>query len=155
MSMGRSPPRFSAATSQSNDFEESLAQAIWGERVRVLVVDSNARSRRTLANMCELFGCSTSLARDGLEAEKAARSTMFDLVLVDVDTAIMDGLEATHAIRDQAERPTPVFAVTRNHAISDLRSYADAGMVGAIPKPVRASRVLEAITTAIESHKGF
>jgi CheY-like chemotaxis protein len=130
---------------------EPLVQTSSGARVHVLIADDNDTNRKVLAGMCDLFDCSSILAKDGVEAVEAFCTMPFDIILMDIDMPRMDGIEATRTIRAASERGrrVPIIAVTASVDPSDLRRYAEAGMNGVVPKPIEASRLLEAISTAV------
>ncbi len=142
---------------QSFDFsgsdleDEPLVAGPSGARARVLIADDNDTNRRVLAAMCELFGCASQVAKDGVEAVEAFADGEFDLVLMDVQMPRMDGVEATRAIRQgsAAGRRAPILAVTANTDSADVRRYLAAGMAGVVAKPIEAGRLLEAMTAAL------
>ena len=74
---------------------------------------------------------------DGLEALKAVRQSAFDLVLMDMHMPVMDGLEATLAIRagEPAGRRVPIIAMTANVMPEARQACKDAGMDDFLPKP--------------------
>jgi CheY-like chemotaxis protein len=130
---------------------EPLVQTPAGEKVHVLIVDDNDTNRRVLSGMCELFDCATFLAKDGIGAVEAFCTTPFDIILMDIEMPRMGGLEATRLIRSMSElgRRIPIVAVTASVSPSDVSSYHDAGMNAVVAKPIEASRLLEAISTAV------
>jgi CheY-like chemotaxis protein len=143
----RPPP---TASESAND-DEPLVQTASGGRAHVLIVDDNDTNRKVLAGMCELFDCSSFLAKDGVEAVEAFCTMPFDVILMDIDMPRMDGIEATRIIRGCWEpgRTIPIIAVTASNDPTDLRAYADVGMNGVVTKPIDASSLLEAITKAV------
>lgn len=78
--------------------------------------------------------------RDGLRAVGALRDTPFDLVLMDIQLPVMDGLEATRLIRGgeagRDRRHTPVIAMTAYAMNGDREAFLGAGMDGYISKPL-------------------
>jgi two-component system, sensor histidine kinase len=130
---------------------EPLVQMPSGAKVHVLIADDNDTNRKVLAAMCDLFDCSSFLAKDGVEAVEAFFTMPFDVILMDIDMPRMDGIEATRTIRAGSAhgRRVAIIAVTASIEPSDLRTYADAGMNGVVPKPIEASRLLEAISSAV------
>jgi CheY-like chemotaxis protein len=139
------------ASFEPADDAEPLVQTNAGAKVHALIVDDNDTNRKVLAAMCELFDCSSFLAKDGVEAVEAFCTMPFDIILMDIDMPRMDGIEATRIIRGCWEpgRSIPIVAVTASVDPSDLRVYAEAGMNGVVAKPIDASRLLEAISKAV------
>jgi CheY-like chemotaxis protein len=128
-----------------------LIQTPSGAKVHALIVDDNDGARKMLAAMCELFDCSSFLAKDGVEAVEAFCSMTFDVILMDIDMPRMDGLAAARAIRAGSwrGRRVPIIAVTASVDPPEIRTYLDAGMNDLMPKPIEASRVLETISAAV------
>ncbi|MGH8638280.1 MAG: response regulator, partial [Burkholderiales bacterium] len=73
----------------------------------------------------------------------------FDLVLMDIQMPVMDGLDATRAIRrlerEQGRNPTPIVALTANARPSDIQRSRDAGCDGHLSKPVSKRALLSTI----------
>jgi CheY-like chemotaxis protein len=130
---------------------EPLVQMPSGAKVHVLIADDNDTNRKTLAAMCELFDCSSFLAKDGVEAVEAFFTMTFHIVLMDIDMPRMDGIAATRAIRagSEAGRRVPIIAVTASVDPSDIRRYAEASMDGVVATPIEASKLLEALSKAV------
>lgn len=121
-----------------------------GTALRILAADDNAMSRLLLRTILEQVGARTQLASDGAEAVSAAGETAFDIILLDLHMPVLDGLAATRAIRGAgANRLTPILALTGDASPTTMRACLDAGMSGHIEKPVDASRLLAAITSAL------
>ena len=68
----------------------------------ILIVDDNATNRVVAQALCEMFGCTSECAEDGLEAVEAVKNRHFDLILMDIKMPRMDGVQATRAIRAHA-----------------------------------------------------
>jgi two-component system, sensor histidine kinase len=109
-----------------------------------LVVDDNATNRVVAQTLVEMFGGSSEAAEDGVEALEAARSGRFDLIL-------MDGIEATRAIRALPGRAgaVPIIALTANAGPEDTQAYLAAGMCEVVEKPMEAEALLAAIQSAL------
>jgi len=119
----------------------------------VLIVDDNEINLRICKSLCELLGFTSEFARDGLEAVDAVRIGKFDLVLMDVCMPNMDGVEATLAIRSMSgvRAEVPIIAVTANAEPSEIKTYLQAGMRAVVEKPIRVSRLFEAIGDVFEA----
>ena len=148
MSDRRPTPPSPCATA---DAPEHLIQTASGAKARVLIVDGDDADRRLLAGMCELFDCTSFLAKDGVEAVEAFSALPFDIVLMAVDLPRMDGIEAARAIRRDVGRSggVPILAVTAETDPARVGAYREAGMSGVLPKPIEASRLLEAVSLAL------
>jgi two-component system sensor histidine kinase/response regulator len=125
----------------------------------VLLVEDNATNRRVAELFLERAGCGVVLATNGREALEALRERPVDLVLMDVQMPVMDGLEATRRIR--AEIPggarLPVVGLTANALKEQLDACRAAGMDDVIAKPIERERleaVLERYAPAIGTRTG-
>ena len=110
----------------------------------LLVVEDNPVNRELLVELLRLNGHRVSQAQDGAEGVRVAESERPDAILMDVSMPVMDGLDATRAIRSGvAARDVPIIGVTA-HADPEkrLRFIAD-GMTEVLSKPVDL-RLLEA-----------
>ena len=130
-----------------------------GPRLHVLIVDDNATNRLVAEAFCDMFGCTSDSAEDGLEALEAVKVRRYDVILMDVKMPRMDGVEATRAIRSMAgpAAQTPIVALTANADPEDIRRYTSVGMAGVVEKPIKADRlaeVLNAVLEATESPEG-
>ena len=97
-----------------------------------------------------VLGCQVEVAANGLEAVEAARDGTYDLVLMDCQMPVMDGLEATRTIRQQemaqaGDRHLPIVALSANAFDSDRDACLAAGMDGFLVKPLQASALQEAL----------
>ena len=119
--------------------------------MRVLGVDDNATNRFVLRAVLEAAGCTVELAENGEEAVRAAVATDFDAILMDVHMPVMDGLDATRAIRALGGRhaATPIIAVTAEALPEQVERAGAAGMNRHVTKPIRPDRLLEALADAI------
>ncbi|HWQ87563.1 ATP-binding protein [Brevundimonas sp.] len=117
------------------------------ETLHVLVVDDNATNRFVAGKVLELFGCTFESAANGLEAVRQVQTKLFDLVLMDIKMPVMDGVEATRAIR-ALPAPVgriPILALTANADPRDEIEYLAAGMDGVSQKPIQPDALLNAI----------
>ncbi|MCA0366926.1 MAG: response regulator [Proteobacteria bacterium] len=124
--------------------------------LHVLVADDNAANRFVVGKLLEMFGCTTEMVENGCEAVAAVAARPFDLVLMDIKMPVMDGVQATRAIR-ALPAPTgalPILALTANADERDEMDYVAAGMNGVAQKPIQPDALLNAIRlvmTAAES----
>lgn len=120
------------------------------EQLRVLVAEDNPVNQSLALTVLRKFGIQAQLAGNGDEALQAVRSTTFDVVLMDVQMPIMDGLEATRAIRAlPADRAQPwIIAVTANAFEQDRKRCLEAGMDDFVSKPFRQEALRDALLHA-------
>jgi signal transduction histidine kinase/DNA-binding NarL/FixJ family response regulator len=115
--------------------------------LRVLVVDDVAVNRDLLVEMLGRHGHEVITAEDGREAVEAVRRELPDLVLMDVQMPVMDGVAATKRIRElplPAGR-VPILALTANVLASERERYLAAGMNASLIKPVNWTELLSAL----------
>ncbi|PZQ48500.1 MAG: hybrid sensor histidine kinase/response regulator, partial [Phenylobacterium zucineum] len=118
--------------------------------LRVLLVEDNATNRLIAGRMLEALGAQVSSAEDGVQGVAAARAG-FDLILMDIQMPVMDGIEATQRIRalPAPAGSAPILAMTANALAHQQASYLAAGMDGAIAKPLSPRALTQAIVQAL------
>jgi signal transduction histidine kinase/CheY-like chemotaxis protein len=119
---------------------------------RVLVTEDNAVNQLVARGMLEALGCEVVVARDGSEAIEAARKQTFDLVLMDLQMPVMDGVTATRALRERASdgERTPILALTAN-LTEETRDLAQrAGVDGFVAKPFSREDLASALARFLE-----
>lgn len=113
------------------------ADALIRRGARVLLVDDNEINREIASEILDGVGLSVQTATNGQEALDLLAAEAVDLVLMDIQMPVMDGLQATRAIRQQpALAHLPVIAMTANAFEEDRQICLDAGMNGYLTKPV-------------------
>jgi len=112
-----------------------------------LIVEDQPINTEILRRMLVKAGFAVTLAGNGHEAVEICKATSFDLILMDVQMPIMDGIQATRTIRalDNHRDTTPIIAVTA-HALSDeVQTCLSAGMNAHISKPYRFETLMGTI----------
>jgi len=111
-----------------------------GPRLEILLAEDNLVNQKVAGKMLERSGHKVTIAVNGQEAVAAFARQPFDLVLMDIQMPVMDGFEATQAIRDQEKdsgKHTPIIALTA-HAISGYREKCLAlGLDDYLSKPIK------------------
>ena len=115
--------------------------------IRILVVEDNQVNQKVVTTVLRKRGFSIEVAGDGTEAlAKLEKGPAFDLILMDVQMPVLDGLEATRLIRkDPRWKALPIVAMTAHAMIGDMERCLAAGMNGYISKPVHPSQLLETV----------
>ncbi len=104
---------------------------------RVLLVEDNPLNQEVALELLRSLGLPADLAEDGQQALDKLRSQPYDVVLMDMQMPVMDGLTATREIRRQpAWAHLPIIAMTANAMASDRQHCLDAGMNDHLPKPI-------------------
>lgn len=144
-------PRAETAGTQASNVEE-LPDLDLQDSPHVLIVDDNATNRVVAQALCEMFGCTSETAEDGVEAVECVRERRFDLVLMDIKMPRMDGVQATEAIRalPGPEGTIPIVALTANADPEDAKRYLAIGMAAVVEKPIKPERLRMAMNAALE-----
>jgi signal transduction histidine kinase/ActR/RegA family two-component response regulator len=118
----------------------------------ILLVEDNPINQEIARSMLEKMGHRVRLANDGAEAVSAVVEGRFDVILMDVQMPVMDGLEATARIRamDEPICRTPIIAMTANVLPQQIEAFQSAGMDDHLGKPFK----LEHLAAAIERWSG-
>ena len=112
-------------------------------RGRVLVVEDNKVNQKVALKVLERLGCEVDVAENGAEAIERCASVPFDLVLMDMQMPVMDGLTATTLIRQRefGKRRTPIVALTANAMNGEYDRCMSVGMDGFLTKPLNVERL--------------
>lgn len=129
----------------------AAAEPLQGQAPRVLVAEDTESNRYVIERVLRSIGCDTVIVTNGVEAVEAARSRSFDVILMDVMMPIMDGEQATRAIRalDGPSSRTPIIGVTAHSLQAERERLLSAGMTACLSKPVRRDVLETAIRTAL------
>ena len=114
---------------------------------RVLLVEDNEINTLLARILLEQVGLTVTSVANGLEAVDVFSAEQFDLVLMDVQMPVMDGVEATRRIRIQEGdgRRTPIIAMTANAMKRDREACLEAGMDDFVAKPLDANLFLTTV----------
>lgn len=140
------------ATSHREASRDALADAP-SDRLRILAVDDHPTNRRVLQLILEPLGVDLTLCEDGQQALHAVQQVDFDLVLMDLQMPVMDGLTATRAIRQleaaDARPRMPIIAVSANAMTHHKAEALEAGADLHIPKPFTPETLISGIEEAL------
>ncbi|MGE0439540.1 MAG: response regulator [Gemmatimonadales bacterium] len=116
--------------------------------MRVLLVDDNPVNQKVAAKMLTKLGCHVDLATNGKEAVEMWQRMPFELILMDCQMPVMDGYEATAAIRTygQREARVPIVALTANAMEGDRDRCLRAGMDDYLAKPIKLEELRTVLT---------
>ena len=113
---------------------------------RLLLAEDEPVNREFALCLLEGFGFVIDLAEDGRQALELAKQNPYALILVDMQMPVMNGVEATQAIRaDSLNRATPILAMTANASGADRDTCLAAGMNEHISKPVDPQKLFETL----------
>ncbi len=112
--------------------------------LRVLVAEDDEISRFTIARMLETLGCHHQVVGDGQAAVAAAAASPYDVVLMDLQMPLLDGCDATQAIRASGSR-IPILLLSASTAAEDLARARAAGVDANLAKPMSLSGLRRAL----------
>ncbi|MEK6261879.1 MAG: response regulator [Planctomycetota bacterium] len=127
-----------------------------GPRLRVLLAEDNLVNQRIAMRFVERLGHEIHVVDNGQQALDALEATPFDVVLMDIQMPVLDGLKATVALRQREQltgRHTPVIAVTAHAMSGDRDRCLAAGMDDYLSKPIQVTLLATALArvTAAQS----
>jgi two-component system, cell cycle response regulator DivK len=112
----------------------------------VLIVDDDPNSMKLTYDLLNVCGYTTLAAVNGLQAVEMAKSHIPDLILMDIQLPLMDGLSATRLIKaDIATRDIPIIAATAYAMKGDEEKVIEAGCSGYITKPIDIQVLLSTV----------
>ena len=110
------------------------------ENLRILVAEDNPINQKLIRTTLEQFGADVTLASNGSEAFELRKQNDYDLIFMDIQMPVMNGIEATKEILHYEQvnhlKHVPIVALTANALAGDRERYIEAGMDNYIPKPI-------------------
>ena len=121
------------------------------ENARVLLCEDIEINQEVAIGVLELFGIEPMLANNGLEAINLLEKQEVDVILMDVEMPVMDGYEATVAIRNSEKpyRDVPIIAMTGNVMKDEVDRYKAVGMDGYVAKPIEIYKLHAQLASVI------
>jgi len=142
----RGHPAGSAAAEQVDAGENNL---------RLLAAEDNPTNQQVLAAVMESLGIDIDIVPDGKQAVEAWRVGGYDLILMDIQMPVMDGIDAAREIRRreaaEGRRRTPIVALTANALTHQVAEYLAAGMDDHVAKPIEIAKLYDAISAALNA----
>ncbi len=121
--------------------------------LRILAAEDNPTNQLVLTTVLATFGLDVDIVGDGRQAVEAWRSGAYDLVLMDIQMPVMDGVAATRAIRaaeaQEGRARTPIIALSANAMTHQVKEYLEAGMDMHVAKPIQLTRLQEAFEAVL------
>ena len=123
-------------------------------RLNILLVEDGVANQKLAMALLRKWGHNATLAEKGQQAVDQWRTTRFDVILMDVQMPVMDGLEATRMIREleRASRTDvhiPIVAMTARAMKGDREKCLDAGMDDYLSKPIRRNELFQALRSHV------
>lgn len=120
----------------------------------VLIAEDNELNRFLAVSILKKWNANIHIAENGEEAVSALKNKEIDIVLMDIQMPIMDGIAASIAIRNELNSNVPIIALTANALESEKEKCWQAGMNEYITKPYNPQFLLEKIIFLIENNSG-
>ncbi len=147
-------------TRTANTSPELVEQAVQAQATqfdaKVLVTEDNIINQKLIKRVLEDHGITVDIANNGLEAFEKRRNNDYDLLFMDIQMPVMDGIEATHEIldfeEDEEEPHVPIVALTANALKGDRERFLAEGMDEYITKPIETTELLYILNKFL-SHK--
>lgn len=122
---------------------------------RILLVEDNKLNQEVALGLLEGEGLQVDVAQNGQEAIQLLATQPYDIVLMDMQMPVMDGLTATRHIRAMPQFKTlPIIAMTANAMEQDRERCAEAGMDDHVPKPIDPPQLMATLVKWIKPLKG-
>ncbi len=116
----------------------------------ILIAEDNQLNQQLMSLYMKRLGWDYKVVGDGLQAVESCRQEAFDLILMDVDMPVLDGIEATRYIR-LFNSYIPIIAITAYTDDSIRREVESAGMNSFIAKPCSRNDIFTAVTACLET----
>lgn len=118
---------------QLNEFDLS--------NLNVLVAEDNEVNQFYAETVLNNFGCNISIVSNGQDAFKVMKDGAYDIVLMDMQMPIMDGVAATKKIRNELDTSVKIIGLSANTVQDDIESCINAGMNSFLAKPYTPSQL--------------
>ena len=124
----------------SSDLQRDTSERLMMTSLRVLLAEDNLVNQFIVQAMMQDWGFKVDLASNGAEAIELFKKNNYEVILMDIQMPIMNGVEATTYIRsyeDVKKSKTPIIALTANPSKQFQKNYLQAGMEDVIVKPFK------------------
>jgi signal transduction histidine kinase/DNA-binding response OmpR family regulator/integral membrane sensor domain MASE1 len=144
------------ASDSSQSIEERGSNEAKLPSLDILLVEDNVFNQRVAVTLLEKNGHHVRVADNGRDALNILEKEHFDLVLMDVQMPVMDGMEATGVIRKMeryTQRRLPIIALTAHAMKGDRERFLDSGMDGYVTKPIRPEELWRVMREVIAASR--
>jgi signal transduction histidine kinase/DNA-binding NarL/FixJ family response regulator len=133
---------------QTNKTQARKPEVVF-DNLHILVAEDNRINQKLITTTLEQFGIRVTIAANGKEAVMLRKQNDYDLILMDIQMPVMNGMEATREILEYeaaSKLPhVPIIALTANALRGDREKYLEAGMDNYTPKPINLDLLKEII----------
>jgi signal transduction histidine kinase/DNA-binding response OmpR family regulator len=122
---------------------------------KILVAEDNFINQKLIKQILLKYGVEVELANNGLEAFEKRKGETYDLIFMDIQMPVMDGIEATHEILnyeiEEQLQHIPIVALTANALKGDRERFLSEGLDEYIPKPIETNELLFILRKFLEA----
>lgn len=140
---------FKSLLKKQNDTKENREKLYMFNNIHALVVEDNPINQKMIQHTLKNIGITVDTANNGKEGVEMYQQHHYDVVFMDIQMPIMNGIEATKAIiqyeKEQGMEHTPIIAVTANALKGDRERFMGEGMDEYISKPINLEKFLTAL----------
>ncbi|MEM6765308.1 MAG: response regulator [Bacteroidota bacterium] len=119
---------------------------------KILVVEDNPVNQLIIARNLSNYGFEVQVADHGGEAISLLQEQPFDIIFMDINMPVMDGIRATRIIRQEINDSIPIISVTSNVFESEKRRYQEVGMDDYLHKPFRRDQLIKMVKKHLPAH---
>ena len=119
------------------------------ENVRILVAEDNELNILLITSILTKENIYHEIAKNGVEVIQMLQQSSFDVILMDVQMPVMDGITATTKIRTELNSAIPIIALSANATTDDTKRYLASGMNAHVLKPFKKDVLLNTIADAL------
>ena len=129
------------------DRSETIANIQFDPSTKILVAEDNQVNQKVISAFLQIAGLTCDIVDNGLTAIEKAQAIHYDLILMDIQMPALDGMTATHKIRQLSEYydTAPIIALTANASLDDQNFYLNSGMTDYVAKPINPDHLFRAI----------
>jgi len=141
----------SQAPRQAGPTHQHLETYDAADPLRILLAEDNPANQELIRALLAPIGAEITTVENGAQALEIVQTQGFDLILMDIQMPVLDGVSATRAIRrlDGAVAELPIIALSANVLQRDVLQYQQAGFTGHVGKPIDPQRLISGIINAL------
>jgi PAS domain S-box-containing protein len=136
-------------TEISSATEQQEKSSLNLENVRILVAEDNELNILLITSILSKENIPHEIAKNGEEVLQKLQQSSFDVILMDVQMPVMDGITATGKIRTELKSAIPIIALSANATTDDTKRYIASGMNAHVPKPYKKDVLLKTIADTL------
>ncbi|MEQ9519162.1 MAG: ATP-binding protein [Parvibaculum sp.] len=141
------------ATSKTPDEEETQVNGEdFSHELRILAAEDNRINQEILKRVSRMLELNITIVGDGKQAVEAMETGDYDIILMDIQMPVMDGMAATKALRANGHT-IPIIAVSAHAMTGDKEHFLEQGFSGYVAKPYEVAHLLSEIERLTEEHE--